>query len=270
VNLLTYRIIHDFKLRRFELGSGTVASATAHLVKLLPFAVPAGVSLELIFDLWEDQANNVKLDVSGATGHLRARPLNSPFELTDLASNADGATTLVLGTGADTNLVTCTLAADLLPTAWANYPLVRFWLDLYQAGTTNKRVKLSGDTRIVADDETGEVYDLETGDLPLSIVEVAADYTIEVTQWPGWRLFLVDATTGPVTVTLPATSAATRCRLTIARAAGSYPIQVATVGADTVNLTPGPILLPNLGSYLDLVPFAGRRWLNLNPDVVVP
>lgn len=270
MNLLTYRIVHDFKLRRFELGSGTVASATAHLVKLLPFAVPAGVSLELVFDLWEDQANNVKLDVAGATGHLRARPLNSPFELTTLATNADGATTLVLGTGADTNLVTCTLAADLLPTSWANYPLVRLWLDLYQTGTPNKRVKLSGDTRIVADDETGEVYDLETGDLPLSTVEVGADYTIDVSLWPGWRLFLVDATAGPVTITLPATSAATRCRLTIAKAEGGYPVSVVPVGADTVNLTAGPIVLGTVGAYLDLVPFAGRRWLHLNPDVVAP
>lgn len=240
VEHVTYDLTHVFSTSGYKVSAG------------IPSLVPAGVSMEIIWTLYE--WTNEPLDCTGCTITLTARPLNSLI----------GETTLATGTvsGANNNIITTVIPKDTIPDGWARYEKVRFLWTIENAAGFEKAKIYQDNIVIISFLDTEDIDYPYSEDISISSYTYSVDTTLD--DKPGLRIILIDG----CTVTLPDISSSTNNQVIIAIAVGASGNILAFNGA-TVNGEAGPVTLPQHDGFL-LMQDGSTGWYALNPDMTIP
>ena len=236
VEHVTFSITHTFDKDGYEIRGG------------LPSQLPAGVSMEIVITALE--ATGDPLDCTGCTSEVYGRPLNSPISDTLLGTGAVS--------GGDKNIITFTIAKDVIPEGWSLYDECRFTFKIYDS--THKEIVFQNGITIVSNNDAGDIVYPYTEDIAISTETYATPATLD--NEDGMRTIYVNGTT----VTLPATPSTCPGQILIIVAIGASS-NVINPNSKTINGQSGNVSLNQYDSLV-LVEYGGN-WLNLNPTVTV-
>lgn len=251
-----YNIYHDWQRGDSRLGAynGAYPGTGSNEGATLPGELVAEASLKITFHLFVDQSAGTpdKLDCTGITPALYARPLNSAVAPLLLATP----------TVANLNEVMAIIPRNTIPAGWAAFNSVRVWLDLDETSTIFSRVY--GDVTVIdITADQNEAPDLME-ETPVSTQEITTTETL--TTQPGWRTILIDTTGGAFTLTLPTPGTYDGQKLELLHIAGTANCTINPAGG-TVNGNAGNFTMePN--DSIDLREWSSN-WLARNPTLVI-
>jgi hypothetical protein len=236
VEHVTFSITHTFDTDGYELQDG------------LPSEIPAGVSLEVVLTLLETVGD--ALDCTACTCQVYGRPLDSAIADTLLGTGAVS--------GAGNNVITFTVAKDVIPEGWSLYDAIRFTFKIYDS--THQEIVFQDGIRVISNYDPEDIVYPYSEDIAATIETYAAPATLA--SQPGLRTIYVNGTT----VTLPATPATYTGQMLFIIAVGASANVVAR-NSKTINGTSADITLNQYDSVI-LQEYSGN-WICLNPTVTV-
>jgi len=227
------QIVHDLKTNVSQFGDGTVNDSVSTEVNEFPEVLIYGVSLDITFLLWQDQANSTAFEFNPSTVTLWGRPLESGLDPTQLGQ------TVVVAPAAS---VTVNVAKDVIPASWASFEQINLLLDISGA----KQVRVQQNITVIAPNLASSDGGITSGAYAIDTTTLTSETTI--TNVAGWRTYFLDSTGGAFNVHLPTPGSNAGQKLEFLHIAGG----------NSVNIDPGTYAIE--GSTDDIVMANGDRY----------